>query len=166
MTPHARRTLSAPGGAAACRSCPTVQPGSASSTERGNSLRTSRLPSNGVAASSVSSISRALLILLPFTLVGVLAGAFQYRHGALNQALPQVSNGAMRLMRVLSLAHLAQLSGHCTSVHCTALYTANPLSLPSPSEPLYSATRFLAALALWVFSQSANAEPSWSQVCS
>src|SRR6266480_6604187 len=157
-----RSTHRSPNRESAC----DVPPGSASSTEWGNSLRTSRLPSNGVAASSVSSISRALLTLLPFTLVGVLAGAFQYRHGALNQALPQVSNGAMRLMRVLSLSHLAQLSGHCTSVHCTALYTANPLSLPSPSEPLYSATRFLAALALWVFSQSANAEPSWSQVCS
>ena len=34
-----------------------VPPGSANSTECGNSLRTSRLPGNGVAASSVSSIS-------------------------------------------------------------------------------------------------------------
>src|SRR5260370_34112151 len=89
-----------------------VPPGSASSTECGNSLRTSRLPPNGVAASSFSSISRALPIPLPFTLVGLDAGAFQYRHGALNQALAQVSNGAMLFTRVLSMLHLAQRSGH------------------------------------------------------
>jgi hypothetical protein len=89
-----------------------VPPGSASSTECGNSLRMYRLPSNGVAASRVSSISRVPLILLPLTLTGVDAGAGQYRHGALNQALAQVSNGAVRLTRVLSLSHLAQLSGH------------------------------------------------------
>src|SRR5215831_16088283 len=154
-----RSTHMSPNRESACE----VPPGSASSTEWGNNLRTSRLPPNGVAASSVSSISRALLTLFPFTLVGVLAGAGQYRQGALNQALPQVSNGAMRLTRVLSLFHLAQLSGHWTSVHWTALYTANPLSSPSPSELLYDATRFLAALALCVFSQSANAEPSWVQ---
>src|SRR5260370_1200446 len=100
-----------------------VPPGSASSTECGNSLRTSRLPSNGVAASNVSSISRALLIPLPLICIGVVAeaGAGQCRHGALNQAFPQVSNGAILLTRWLSLLHTAQLVGHCTSVHCTAL---------------------------------------------
>src|SRR5580693_8748986 len=100
-----------------------VPPGSASSTEFGNSLRTSRLPSNGVAASSVSSISSAFLIPLPLICIGVCreAGAGQRRHGALNQALSQVSNGAILLIRSLSRRHTAQLVGHCTSVHCTAL---------------------------------------------
>src|SRR3984885_4275540 len=98
-----------------------VPPGSASSTECGNSLRTSRLPGNGVAASSVSSMSRALRIALPLppepTRTGRWAGAGQYRQGALNQALPQVSNGAILLTAVLSASQTAQLVGHCTSVH-------------------------------------------------
>src|ERR1700721_4335602 len=98
-----------------------VPPGSASSTECGNSLRTSRLPGNGVAASSVSSISRALRIALPRPseprTTGRWAGAGQYRQGALNQAWPQVSNGAILFTAVLSLSQTAQLVGHCTSVH-------------------------------------------------
>jgi hypothetical protein len=54
-----------------------VPPGSASSTEFGKSLRTSRLPVNGVAASSVSSISRALLMWLPLMWTGCDDGAGQ-----------------------------------------------------------------------------------------
>src|SRR5215471_15068373 len=137
-----------------------VPPGSASSTECGNSLRTSRLPSNGVAASSVSSISSALRIPRPSTLTGLVIGASQFRHGALNQALPQVSNGATPLIRVLSRLHLAQLSGQCESVHSTARYPANELSLPTPSEPWYSATRALAAAAGCPCCQAAHAEAS------
>ena len=76
---------------------------------------------NGVAASSVSSISSALWILLPLMCSGLDAGAGQYRQGALNQALAQVSNGAIRLTLRFSRLHLAQLSGHWTSVHSTAL---------------------------------------------
>src|SRR5580700_11908226 len=114
-TPSARylamvlSTHRSPNSESAC----VVPPGSASSTECGNSLRTSRLPSNGVAASSVSSMSRALWIALPLpsepTCTGRWAGAGQYRHGALNQALAQVSNGATRLTAVLSASQTAQL---------------------------------------------------------
>ena len=71
-----------------------VPPGSASRTAFGNKERTSRLPANGVAASRVSSISKALATRDPSIRTGVCALAGQYRHGALNQALPQVSNGA------------------------------------------------------------------------
>ncbi len=48
-----------------------VPPGSASRLEFGYSLRTSRLPVYGVAASSVSSMSRTLATLLPSILTGV-----------------------------------------------------------------------------------------------
>ena len=66
---------------------------------------------------------------------------------------------------MLSRSQTAQLVGHCTSVHWTALYTANSLSLPGVSVSWYSVTSALAAAALWVFSQLANALPSCSQVC-
>ena len=71
-----------------------VPPGSAISTECGNSLRTTRLPWNGVAASRVWSISRALRIRVPFTLTGWVEGAGQKMHGALNQAFHHAANGA------------------------------------------------------------------------
>jgi len=67
-----------------------VPPGTAISAECGKSLRTSTLPGNGVSASSVSSVSSALVIWLPFTVTGAVAGAFQYRHGALSHTLAQV----------------------------------------------------------------------------
>src|SRR4051812_2703991 len=97
-----------------------VPPGSASSAECGYKRRTSRLPSYGVAASSVSSMSSAEATLLPSTFTGVPGEAGQYRHGALNQTLAQVSNGACSYTAQLSLAQRAQLCGHCTSLHCTA----------------------------------------------
>ena len=95
-----------------------VPPGTAIRREFGNSVRTSRLPSNGVAASSVSSMSSALCTLLPSTVTGVPAGAGQKRHGALNQALPQVSNGALAKVRQLSRAHVLQPAA--TARRCTA----------------------------------------------
>src|SRR5579859_1248414 len=98
-----------------------VPPGSASRTEFGNSVRTSRLPVNGVAASSVSSTSNTLATWPPLIRTGVLGLAGQYRQGALNHALPQVSNGEAAYAVQLSFAHFCQLSGHCTSVHWTAL---------------------------------------------
>src|SRR3954451_24362346 len=95
-------------------------PGSPIRLEFGKSLRTARLPSNGVAASSISSTRRALETPTPVTSTGLRALACQYRHGALNQALPQVRNGALALMRVLSAFHVLQDLGHGASVHCTA----------------------------------------------
>jgi hypothetical protein len=73
--------------------CP-VPPGSATSTEFGKSLRTARLPAKGVGASSVSSISSALGMPLPFTCTRCDEGAAQKMHGALNQAFHQAANGA------------------------------------------------------------------------
>src|SRR5262245_56168002 len=90
------------------------------STEFGNRLRTSRAPPYGVAASLVSLISSALLTRRPSTLTGLSAVAGQYTHGALNQALPQVSNGARAAVRQLSTRHLFQLVGHWVSVQETA----------------------------------------------
>src|SRR5688500_379940 len=87
------------------------------SDEFGKRLRTSRLPSYGVAASYVSLISSALATLLPSIFTGLPALAPQYRHGALNQALPQVMNGALAWVYQLSTRHLFQLLGHWTSVH-------------------------------------------------
>ena len=91
----------------------------------GNSLRTLRLPEYGVAASSVSLISSMLLVtLLPLTLTGLAALAGQYEQGPLNQALPQVSNGALAKVRQLSLRILPQLCGQRASVHWVARYIA------------------------------------------
>ena len=70
-----------------------VPPGSAIRLAFGYRLRTYKLPSYGVAASSVSSIISTLLVFVPLMVTGVWAFAGQNRHGALNQALSQVSNG-------------------------------------------------------------------------
>src|SRR3954469_7100268 len=64
-----------------------VPPTPSMRTERGNRLRTSRLPGYGVAASLVSLISRIGGAFLPFTFTGLPASPFQNTHGALNQAL-------------------------------------------------------------------------------
>src|ERR1700760_2440123 len=108
-------------------------------------------------------MSRALLIAWPLpwaaTRTGCCAGAGHCRQGALYQALLQVSNGATRFTAVLSASQTDQLVGHWTSVHCTALYTANSLSSPGVSVSWYRVTSALAAAALWVFAQLANALP-------
>src|SRR5690349_11624168 len=96
-----------------------VPPTPSTRTDRGNRRRTSRLPENGVAASSVSLISRTGGALAPSTVTGVPALAPQFRHGALYQAFGQVSNGALRCTRSLSAFQVAHERGHWTSVHCT-----------------------------------------------
>jgi len=73
-----------------------VPPTPSTSAEFGNSPRSVRLPMYGVAASSVSPISRMPGACPPSTFTGVPDLAGQSRHGALNQALPQVRNGALR----------------------------------------------------------------------
>jgi hypothetical protein len=121
-TPDRRYAAMAPSTQALPNSDPAcvVPPTPSISADRGNRLRTSRLPVNGVAASSVSLISRIGGAFAPVTVTGVPAFAPQVRHGALYQALPQLSNGARRWIRQLSFRHLVQDNGHCTSVHCTA----------------------------------------------
>ena len=44
----------------------------------------------------------------------------QNAQAALNQALPQASNGAVRYTRLVSAFHRAQLRGQATSLHSTA----------------------------------------------
>src|SRR6185295_18637344 len=98
-----------------------VWPTSASRALCGKRRRASRLPSNGVAASSVVPTNSTLWTFEPSTLTGLDALAGQKRHGALYQALSQVMNGARRNVRQLSRSHVLQLCGHWVSVHCTAL---------------------------------------------
>ena len=45
----------------------------------------------------------------------------QNAQAALNQALSQASNGAVRYTRLVSASHFAQFRGQLTSLHCTAL---------------------------------------------
>src|SRR3954454_17984294 len=92
-----------------------VPPTPSTSTERGNRLRTSRLPLNVVAASSVSLISRIGGTVSPETVTGMPLGAGHVRQGALYQALAQVSNGALRCTSQLSAVHLVQLLGQASS---------------------------------------------------
>src|SRR5664279_3400827 len=101
-------------------------------------------------------MSSTLLTLLPSTLTGVPALAGQYRQAALYQALDQVSNGAWWNVAQLSLRHVDHWVGHWASVHWVASYMANPLSLPGPSVPSYSATSVAPS---WLFTQPANAAP-------
>src|SRR5689334_9412076 len=96
-----------------------VPPGSASRLEWGNSLRTSRLPSNGVAASSVSLMSSALATRWPLTRTGLFAGTGQDWQGALYHVLSQVRNGAFWTVASASRCQRAQVLGHRASVHTT-----------------------------------------------
>src|SRR3954451_21332151 len=96
-----------------------VPPTPSTSAERGNRLRTSRAPLNGVAASSVSLISRIGGTVSPETLVGMPGAPAQLRQGAVYQALAQVSNGARRCTSQLSEVHFVQLLGQAASVHWT-----------------------------------------------
>ena len=97
-----------------------VPPGRASRTECGYSLRTSRLPAYGVAASSVSSTSRALAHLAPVD------RHRRVRLGRPVQArrvVPGVLPGQERrdlvdAVRCRVCHVLATLCGHWTSVHC------------------------------------------------
>ena len=72
-----------------------------------------------MAASSVSLISRTGGAAAPEIATGLRAGAFQVWHGALYQALPHVSNGAVRATRALSASTLPNGCGHGVSVHWT-----------------------------------------------
>src|SRR5690349_7695968 len=96
-----------------------VPPTPSTRAARGKRLRTSRLPENGVAASRVSLSSRIGGTLAPSTRTGAPARPAQSRQGALYQALPQVSNGAVRCTRQLSVRQRCQDAGHGASVHCT-----------------------------------------------
>ncbi len=86
----------------------------------GNRRRTSRLPLNGVAASRVPPASRIGGAPAPSTATGVPGLAGQLRQGALNQALAQVSNGALALVAQLSRRHVWNDCGHAASVHSVA----------------------------------------------
>jgi hypothetical protein len=97
-----------------------VPPTPSTSAERPNTLRASSAPEYGVAASSVSLISRIGGASAPEIATGVRAGAFHVEQGALYQAFPQVSNGAERATRSLSASTLANGCGHGVSVHWTA----------------------------------------------
>ena len=97
-----------------------VPPGSAIRLEWVKRRRTSRLPSNGVAASRVSPISSAL-VPPPRTVTGVPALTGQVRHGALNHVFGQVTNGATRWVRQASSAHVLHERGQGASVQPTAL---------------------------------------------
>src|ERR1017187_2789678 len=57
----------------------------------------------------------------------------QNAHEALNHALSQASKGAVLYTVRVSESHFAQLRGQLTSLHSTALYTANSFSLWVPS---------------------------------
>ena len=50
----------------------------------------------------------------------------------MNHALSQASNGAVEYTFLVSASHLAQLRGQLTSLHSTALYTANSFSCCLP----------------------------------
>ena len=77
------------------------------------------LPSNGVAASPVSSISRAFWTPSPLTLYRLRLGAGHDWHGPLNHVLPHVSYGAVSNVAHELEVHLFQLVGQCESVHRT-----------------------------------------------
>src|SRR5579875_1206492 len=87
-------------------------PGSARSRDLGKRLRTSRLPSYGVAASSVSSMRSAGGAADPSTCTGLPAFAGQVRHGMLNQVFGQVSNEAVVSSRSASARHVLNDVGH------------------------------------------------------
>src|ERR1700750_2766489 len=94
-----------------------VPPTPSTSTDFPNTRRASSAPVYGVAASRVSLISRIGGAPAPVIATGPRAGAFQVWHGALYQALPQVSNGAVRDTHWLSASTLLNGCGHGVSVH-------------------------------------------------
>src|SRR6478735_10681480 len=92
-----------------------VPPTPSTRAEWPNSRRASKAPGYGVAASRVSLISKIGGAAAPEIATGVRAGAFQVWHGALYQALPQVSNGAVRATRSFSASTLPTGCGHAVS---------------------------------------------------
>jgi hypothetical protein len=74
-----------------------------------------------VAPSRVSLTSNRLFSLLPSIFTGFPAPGLtgQKAHGALYQALAQVSNGAFAATFALSSCHVLQSVGQGASVHCT-----------------------------------------------
>src|SRR6476620_3321282 len=102
-----------------------VPPTPSISDADGKRLRTSRLPVNGVAPSSVSSIiSTGTCTCRPMTCTGVDCLARQVRQGALNHALPQVRNGASAAIASLSRRQVSRLLGHRASVQTVPRYIA------------------------------------------
>src|SRR4051794_9353409 len=97
-----------------------VPPTPSTSADFPNTLRASSAPEYGVAASSVSLISSTGGAAAPEITTGGRAGARHVWHGALYQALPQVSNGAVPATRTLSASTRANGCGHGVSVHWTA----------------------------------------------
>ena len=73
-----------------------------------------------MAASSVSLISSIGGAAAPEIAPACRAGALHVWQGALYQALPQVSNGAVRATRALSASTRANGCGQGVSVHWTA----------------------------------------------
>src|SRR6185437_1315571 len=76
-----------------------VPPRPSTSTDFPNTRRASSAPEYGVAASSVSLISSIGGAAAPVITTGRRGGAFHVWQGALNQALPHVSNGAVAATR-------------------------------------------------------------------
>src|ERR1700712_392487 len=95
-------------------------PGSASSRALGNRERTSRLPSYGVAASSVWSTSSGGGASLPSMGPGGGGFAGQVRHGMLNQVFSHVWKLARVAVLAESRSQVEKPVGHEVSVHSTA----------------------------------------------
>src|SRR3954451_8862562 len=97
-----------------------VPPTPSISADFPNTRRASNAPEYGVAASSVSLISSTGGAAAPEMATGRRAGAFHVWQGALYQALPHVSNGAVAATRALSASTRENGCGQGVSVHCTA----------------------------------------------
>src|SRR5437764_6369614 len=128
-----------------CSDCPWFPPPSTTTIRAlGSSLCATWAPRYGVAASSDPWIIRIGGSPAPLTASGCAAPCTgQNAQAALNHALSQASNGAVRYTRRVSASHSAQLRGQPTSLHSTALYTANSFSFCPPSA-LYSLSSPLA----------------------
>jgi hypothetical protein len=96
-----------------------VPPTPSISADFPNTRRASSAPEYGVAASSVSLISSTGGAAAPVIRTGCRAGAFHVWQGALYQALPHVSNGAVAATRCCRRAPGERLRPG-VSVHCTA----------------------------------------------
>ena len=92
-------------------------------------LEAARVRRGGVEVSSMTGAPAPSAV----TLTGLPAFAGQRCTGALNQALPQVSNGAFAKSPSCPSSTSSSEVGHCVSAHCTAMYIAKPLSSPTRS---------------------------------
>src|SRR5262245_26839030 len=133
-----------------------VPPGSAIRTALGNSLRTDRLHSYGVAASSVSLII-STGVASPVTVTGTPAGTPHVRQGVVSRALAHAKRGACSETASTAVRQVSHSLGQGMSLHHTAMRTAYALSSPGVSAIRYARISF-PAVRSWTHPE--NASPS------